>query len=574
MAAFRVKTPTYSDMPAAQAFYTQVANGTSFVTAPIRAFSHNSADPGFQNQAITAGEAIYTGNVYPASLKNNFFFTNFTNGQIFAIDINNRADVKFLYSVSGDAPTDFVQGPDGSVYYADLINGVIGRLDITDSTTPVGTPVTLAVGSGPDTLVLKISQDAFQGSAQYTVSVDGVQIGGTLTAGASHAAGQDDTISVLGNFAPGPHRLTVNFLNDLYNGTPDTDRNLYVDGITYDSATVPNGTAALMSAGPLDFAFTDSGTVSTPKNTTIGSGPDSLVLKISQDAFQGSAQYTVSVDGKQIGGVLTASSLHGSGAGRHDHGEGQLRDRDAHAHGELPERPVHGTPETDRNLYVDGVTFNGTAVPGATATLLSAGSTELRLRRKADCHHRSDRYQSGGEPEPRRYRCDLGEPFAVHRRIVRHRQADRRNGSRAGISGPQHDRHGRRQRHRADRRHRQCRQCGRRHQPHRGQRRQQPDHHAGDRRLRRRVRLRAAECRHAGLPTGPVEDDMGRQQCHARQFPEGHHGGGRRHDRDGVDGRAAHSPASPRCTPRGTWTWRACSPTLSCEARQLLPPSA
>ena len=206
-----------------------------------------------------------------------------------------------------------MQGPDGSVYYADLINGVIGRLDITNSTTPVGTPVTLAVGSGPDTLVLKISQDAFQGSAQYTVSVDGVQIGGTLTAGASHAAGQDDTISVLGNFAPGPHRLTVNFLNDLYNGTPDTDRNLYVDGITYDSATVPNGTAALMSAGPLDFAFTDSGDVSTPKNTTIGSGPDSLVLKISQDAFQGSAQYTVSVDGKQIGGVLTASALHGSG---------------------------------------------------------------------------------------------------------------------------------------------------------------------------------------------------------------------------------------------------------------------
>ena len=76
--------------------------------------------PGFQNQAITAGEAIYTGTVYPASLRNNFFFTNFTNGQVFAIDINNSANVKFLYSVSGDAPVDFVQGPDGLVYYADL----------------------------------------------------------------------------------------------------------------------------------------------------------------------------------------------------------------------------------------------------------------------------------------------------------------------------------------------------------------------------------------------------------------------------------------------------------------------
>ena len=370
-------TPDYSDMQAAKDFYAQVAAGTAIVTAPIRAFSHNSADPGFQNQAITAGEAIYTGNVYPASLKNNFFFTNFTSGQIFAIDVNNRADVKFLYSVKGDAPTDFVQGPDGSVYYADLINGVIGRLDITGSTTAVGTPVTLVVGSGPDALVLKISQDAFQGSAQYSVSVDGVQIGGTLTAGASHAAGQDDTISVLGNFAPGPHRLTVNFLNDLYNGTPDTDRNLYVDGITYDSATVPNGTAALMSAGPLDFAFTDSGVASTPKNTTIGSGPDSLVLKISQDAFQGSAQYTVSVDGKQIGGVLTASALHGSGADDTTTVKGSFAPGAHTLTVNFLNDLYHGTPDTDRNLYVDGVTFNGTAVPGAAATLLSAGPQSL-----------------------------------------------------------------------------------------------------------------------------------------------------------------------------------------------------
>jgi len=367
-----IQTPGYSGMAAAQAFYAKVANGTAFVTAPIRAFSHNSADPGFQNQAITAGEAIYTGNVYPASLKNNFFFTNFTNGQVFAIDANNRADVKFLYSVSGIAPIDFVQGPDGSVYYSDL-GGVIGRLDITNSTTPVGTPVTLAVGSGPDTLVLKISQDAFQGSAQYTVSVDGNQIGGTLTGGASHVARQDDTISVLGNFAPGPHRLTINFLNDLYHGTPNTDRNLYVDGITYDGVAVPNGTAALLSAGPQDFAFTDTGTSFPPISTTIGSGPDTLVLKISQDAFQGSAQYTVSVDGNQIGGALTASALHASGQhdtvavhgtfapGSHSLTVSFLND----AYG--------GTPTTDRNLYVDSVTINGTGVPGATAALLSAG---------------------------------------------------------------------------------------------------------------------------------------------------------------------------------------------------------
>ena len=111
-----LKTPTYSACrPPPRS--TSVAAGTIIVTAPFRAFSHNSADPGFQDQAITAGEAIYTGNIYPSSLQNNFFFTNFPTGQIFAVNINNSADAKFLYSVAGSAPTDF----DGDCRVASLL---------------------------------------------------------------------------------------------------------------------------------------------------------------------------------------------------------------------------------------------------------------------------------------------------------------------------------------------------------------------------------------------------------------------------------------------------------------------
>ncbi|WP_372621906.1 hypothetical protein, partial [Falsiroseomonas sp.] len=42
------------------------------------------------------------------------------------------------------------------------------------------TPISLTVGSGPDTLVLRIAQDEFLGPAEYVVRVDGQQIGGTL----------------------------------------------------------------------------------------------------------------------------------------------------------------------------------------------------------------------------------------------------------------------------------------------------------------------------------------------------------------------------------------------------------
>ena len=82
-------------------------------------------------------------------------------------------------------------------------------------TDPVGIPPpTVMIGSGSDTLALKVSEDAWQGNAQFIVSVDGQQIGGTQTATASHAAGQTQIFNVKGKFAAGNHTATVSFLND------------------------------------------------------------------------------------------------------------------------------------------------------------------------------------------------------------------------------------------------------------------------------------------------------------------------------------------------------------------------
>ncbi len=254
-------------------------------------------------------------------------------------------------------------------------------------------PASVSVGTGPDALVLAVSQDAFQGDAQYTVRVDGAQVGGTLTASALRSSGQHDTVTVLGDWAAGAHTATVTFLNDAYGGTASTDRNLYVESATYDGAAVPGAARTLLSAGPASFGFTEAGApVAAPPppppplppppppppstgagSATVGSGPDSLVLRISQDAYQGSAQYTVSVDGVQVGGTFTASALRGSGqadtltvlgdwaGGRHTAEVRFLND----AYG--------GTAATDRNLYVEGASYNGAAVDGAARTLLSAG---------------------------------------------------------------------------------------------------------------------------------------------------------------------------------------------------------
>ncbi|MCB4823947.1 carbohydrate-binding domain-containing protein [Roseicella aerolata] len=106
-------------------------------------------------------------------------------------------------------------------------------------------------------LTVRISQDAWQGSAQYTITVDGTQIGGVRTANASHSAGKYDTISIPG-IGAGPHKVAVKFLNDAWGGTAATDRNLYVDGIYLDG--VSQGVSAKLSTtGTRDFSIGTSG---------------------------------------------------------------------------------------------------------------------------------------------------------------------------------------------------------------------------------------------------------------------------------------------------------------------------
>ena len=211
---------------------------------------------------------------------------------------------------------------------------------------PAPTGVTY-VGSGPDVVGLQVSEDFYAGDAQFTVSVDGKQVGGTLTATAQHAAGQDQTFDIMGSFGSGQHAVTVNFLNDAYAGTPQTDRNLYVDGASYDGTTRPGAGLVLLADGP--------------QTVQVGAA-DTLTLGLSEDAYQGDAQFTVSVDGVQVGGTRTVSASHIAGQSQllsltGDWGLGQhtiavnfLND----AYG--------GNSAADRNLYVTSASYDGNLV--------------------------------------------------------------------------------------------------------------------------------------------------------------------------------------------------------------------
>ena len=94
-------------------------------------------------------------------------------------------------------------------------------------------PASLEVGTGPDALVLHVSQDFYQGDAQYVVRVNGEQVGEVFTVSALRDADQYDTLTLRGDWGSGTHTVTVEYLNDLWEGTPETDRNLYVTRADY-----------------------------------------------------------------------------------------------------------------------------------------------------------------------------------------------------------------------------------------------------------------------------------------------------------------------------------------------------
>lgn len=257
----------------------------------------------------------------------------------------------------------------------------------TDTTGALSAAIVL--GSGPDTLTFKISQDAYQGAVKYNLLVDGAKVNPSdLTVVALHASGVSDTVIVKVNWETGMHSVGVEFLNDSYGGTAATDRNLYVNGVTFkdDAAavavTLPGSTTALMTTGTKDLSFT----VSPPLSTAIsfGSGADTLTFKISQDAYQGSAQYNLLVDGVKANAIpLTAVALYGSGASDTVTLMGDWAAGTHLVEVEFLNDAYGGTAATDRNLYVEGIVFRSDAAPlsvvlaGFTIALMAAGTKAM-----------------------------------------------------------------------------------------------------------------------------------------------------------------------------------------------------
>jgi hypothetical protein len=232
-----------------------------------------------------------------------------------------------------------------------------------------------------DTLTLHLSEDAFEGDAQFTVDVDGTQIAGPTSVTTLHSSGTFQDFTYTGDFGAGPHTVAVNFLNDAYGGTADTDRNLYVGGLTFDGTNFAGETAqndamnGQPDADPNAAEMYINGTV-TFAGVTGGSNPppppsgttSTIVLHVSEDAWNGDAQFNVRVDGAAQIATFTAHASHAAGAVDDITITG---DFGTQGPGTIDVQFLNdaygGTPTTDRNLYVQSVDVNGVHFAGNTA---------------------------------------------------------------------------------------------------------------------------------------------------------------------------------------------------------------
>jgi beta-glucanase (GH16 family) len=247
--------------------------------------------------------------------------------------------------------------------------------------TPTPDPTPTPTGSG---LSVHVAEDAWNGDAQFIVTVDGQQVGGTYTATLSHATGLWQNIDIGGTYSSGPHTVAVQFINDAWGGTAATDRNLYVQSVTINGetishgsnnasngATTTDGSAAMDINGTVTYSATGTTapTDPTPTPPPTGGAVSTIVLHVAEDAWNGDAQFKVLVDGQQVGGTYTATTLHSSGQWQDFTITG---DFGSTGPGKVDVQFLNdgwgGSAATDRNLYVQSIDVNGQHFAASVAT--------------------------------------------------------------------------------------------------------------------------------------------------------------------------------------------------------------
>lgn len=255
--------------------------------------------------------------------------------------------------------------------------------------TPVATPVpvassTFAATAAPTTavgyLVLRISENAYRGDAQFNLFVDGAETGGPLTALANHAAGDSQQFTIAGQFTDGPHWVAVQFTNSLKGAAPGPSRALYVDGVALNGIT-SGQTAMLPANGTVTF------------NEGAVPSLNAITVNLSETAWHGDAEAFVAIDGKLQHGLQFITANHASGATEPLHFLLDL------ATGPHTLGLAFLNPAPSRALYLDSIDIAGQHLASLAATL-TGGPKNFAFNVAPPSTTNGSLFVTGGVPQP------------------------------------------------------------------------------------------------------------------------------------------------------------------------------
>jgi Ca2+-binding RTX toxin-like protein len=222
--------------------------------------------------------------------------------------------------------------------------------------------------------------------AHFKVLVDGKVVGEATTSSSSQVYSFDTTLDLTQ-----PHAIAIQYDNDAI--IDGADRNLFISSLQLDGTTLPltgSGVRYVVSSDGVETVRSFSGAmpwngsliVDAPATASLTPPPETapitsgvLVLRVTGDQWKGAPQFVVLVDGKQVGGIQTATARRASGewqeisiAGEFDANPSKVEVKFIN--------DASGGRGKDRNLYVDWLELNGKRYEGeAASNTASAGAT-------------------------------------------------------------------------------------------------------------------------------------------------------------------------------------------------------
>ncbi|HSK38688.1 MAG TPA: carbohydrate-binding domain-containing protein [Arenibaculum sp.] len=225
-------------------------------------------------------------------------------------------------------------------------------------TDPVAPPVTAPAptpvpGTGTTTIVVRAAADSWQGDPVFKLLVDGEQVGADTAVSVQKSSGGWQDIAFEVELPADASQVAVEYINDKWGGTSDTDRNLHVEQVTIGGVAIKAADPVLLRNGAVSFDVPEPGVPTVP-------GPDApqtVTLRVAGDAWNGDPLLRLLVDGEQVGADTAVTARYGSGW--------QELTFDLPAGGELDRFAVQFLNDRyegkgmDRNLYLDRVKVGG-----------------------------------------------------------------------------------------------------------------------------------------------------------------------------------------------------------------------